>query len=352
MTPLRRFYRRPQKLVLRRFNFQIHLWAGIVLAVYLVVIGLTGSVLVFRAELEPLSCVKPWRAIRAEEPYADLAVVVDNLKAAYPNHRISSVMAPTGSRPVFLAVLEGRRRITVASDPAEGRVLGELSNQPRWLDVIRDLHVSLLLGRTGRLLNGAGALALLVLNLTGLVIWWPGVRTWRRALKVDFRRRWRRINFDLHSAVGFWTLGIVSLWAISGIYFSRVITARPPAITVTPGESTREIDLSSLVARARLVDPGTKLGGILFPYGRRAPLGVLMHRRSSPGREYDDTVYFNPYTTAYITTWRYGVNQSVGDWLIWSQVPLHYGTSWGISVKLLWAAAGLAIPLLTVTGCV
>ena len=61
-------------------------------------------------------------------------------------------------------------------------------------------------------------------------------------------------------------------------------------------------------------------------------------------------MYFNPYNGDYISTWRYGVNQSLGDWIIWSQVPLHFGTYWGLGVKIVWAVAGLAIPLLAVTG--
>lgn len=67
--------------------------------------------------------------------------------------------------------------------------------------------------------NGVGAAFLLLLNATGMVIWWPGIRNWRRALKVDFERGWRRINFDLHVSVGFWTIVIASVWAVSGIYF-------------------------------------------------------------------------------------------------------------------------------------
>ena len=59
---------------------------------------------------------------------------------------------------------------------------------------------------------------------------------------------------------------------------------------------------------------------------------------------------FNPYTGGYISTWQYGVNQSAGDWLIWLQVPLHFGTTWGPVVKIVWAAAGLSFPLLAVTG--
>jgi uncharacterized iron-regulated membrane protein len=29
---------------------------------------------------------------------------------------------------------------------------------------------------------------------------------------------------------------------------------------------------------------------------------------------------------------------------------LHFGTSWGAGVKIVWAAAGLALPLLLITG--
>jgi uncharacterized iron-regulated membrane protein len=362
---IQRYLRRPQQLAVRRLNFQVHLWAGIILTLYLIVIGGTGSMLVFRPELEQLCGLKPWQGIHASGPLADIATVVENLRAAYPRSHLVSVEVPTENDATFVAVLEGRGRIKVASGPKDGRVLGEFPSGHNWLDVVQELHESLLLGRRdrGRMLNGVGAAFLLLLNATGMVIWWPGIRNWKRALKVDFQRNWRRINFDLHVSVGFWTILIASFWAVSGIYFgwprqvflfvnsfSAVITARPPAISVTPESSVPEPDIRWMVARARTADPGTTLGGIEFPYGRRAPLGILMRRRNSPGYEYADTVYFNPYNREYIFTWRYGVNQSLGDWIIWSQVPWHFGTYWGLGVKVVWAAAGLAIPLLAVTG--
>jgi len=39
---------------------------------------------------------------------------------------------------------------------------------------------------------------LLLLAGTGIVLWWPGVKHWSRPFRVDFRRKWTRINFDLH----------------------------------------------------------------------------------------------------------------------------------------------------------
>jgi uncharacterized iron-regulated membrane protein len=365
LTFFQYYFHRPQQVPIRRLNFQVHLWAGIILTLYMIVIGLTGSILVFRPELERLCGLKPFQRIQPREPVADIATVVDNLKTAYPRLRIVSVDAPSENDATFVAVLEGRGRIKVACGPKQGKVLGEFPRGRNWLDVVQELHESLLIhpGSQGRMLNGIGAAFLLLLNATGMVIWWPGIRNWKRALMVDFQRNWRRINFDLHLSVGFWTILIASFWAVSGIYFgwprqvfqfvnslSPVITARPPAISVAPESDAPKLDLRAFVAHAYAIDPGTTVGGIAFPYSRRAPLGILMRRRNSPGYEYVDTVYFNPYNGDYISTWRYGVNQSLGDWIIWLQVPLHFGTYWGLGVKLVWAGAGLAIPLLAVTG--
>jgi uncharacterized iron-regulated membrane protein len=363
MTFFQGLIHRPQRLWIRRLNFQLHLWAGIVLAAYLIVIGVTGSILVFEPEVEGIFDLSPWHNRVAATRFADIGTVVANLHVSYPHFQIMSITAPGQINPTFVTILQGRGRIKVASGAVNGEVLGEFPRRATWIDIVRDLHETLLVRRTGRILNGMGAAFLLLLTATGLVIWWPGVRNWKRALTVDFRRNWRRVNYDTHSAVGLWTLLIVSFWAVTGIYFawprqafrlvnslSPIVTARPPAIRVIPDPDATRPDLAGLVDRASMIDPGARLGGVTFPYGPRAPLEIRMSRGNGIGREYEDTVYFSPYSGEYLGTWRYGVNQSLGDWIIWSQIPLHFGTYWGLGVKVVWAAAGLSVPLLTITG--
>ena len=51
MSSLAPWVRQPQTVWLRKALFQIHLWSGIGIGLYLVVISVTGSVLVFRSEL-------------------------------------------------------------------------------------------------------------------------------------------------------------------------------------------------------------------------------------------------------------------------------------------------------------
>jgi uncharacterized iron-regulated membrane protein len=82
------------------------------------------------------------------------------------------------------------------------------------------LHSNLLAGSTGRFVNGIGALCLTSLCLTGAVIWWPGIKTWRRSTRVSWGSRIPRLTWDLHSALGFWIFPFVLMWAVSGTYFS------------------------------------------------------------------------------------------------------------------------------------
>jgi len=372
MSFVRGFVRRPQRVWLRRLNFQIHLWIGLILTLYLIVIGVTGSILVFREELEGLAGLHP-RGVLTNGPYADPVEVIANLRAAFPEARMTSLSAPTKLNPVYTAVLQGRGRGegsggNVSFDPITGKLLGRLPRRlPRnwaWLGTVRNLHVTLLSGVTGRQVNGVLAGFLLLVNLTGMVVWWPGLKGWTRALVVDFARTWRRVNFDLHRAVGFWTLGIVSFWGISGVYFgwsgqarafvdrySPLVTALPPVVRVDlRPASAPAADLHVMLAQATSLDPGATLRQISFPAGRRAPLEIAMQRPGTQGAEFADTLYFDPYDGRYLDIWRYGVNQSLGDWIIWLQIPLHFGTFWGLGVKILWAACSLSIPLLCVTG--
>jgi uncharacterized iron-regulated membrane protein len=56
------------------------------------------------------------------------------------------------------------------------------------------------------------AICVIVLCLTGAVIWWPGINNWRRALTVNWRLFFARFTWDLHSALGFWGFLFVLIW--------------------------------------------------------------------------------------------------------------------------------------------
>ncbi len=371
MIFLRAFVRRPQRVWLRRLAFQLHLWAGLILAFYLILMSLTGSILVFREELEGWAGLNPWRGIQSSGPQADPVAVIASVRATFPEARLISLSAPTRSNPLYIAVLQGGGRnfgtSSIAIHPVTAQVLGRLPRRLpsgwAWLGVVRNLHETLLFGRPGRHANGILAGFLLLINLTGIVVWWPGLKAWTRALVVNFGRSWRRVNFDMHRAVGFWTFAMVSFWGVSGVYFawshevarlvdwiSPLVSAEPPPVRVAPRVTGAAADLRTVLATAARLDPDTTLRQVAFPASRRSPIEISMQRAGTRGAEFADTLYFDPYDGRCLAIWKYGVNHSLGDWFIWLQIPLHFGTYWGLGVKILWATFALAIPVLCVTG--
>ena len=81
-----------------------------------------------------------------------------------------------------------------------------------------DLHANLLADQKGRFVNGIGAICLTLLCLTGAMIWWPGIRHWRRSVTIEWRANFARVNWDLHSALGLWWFAFVLMWGVSGTY--------------------------------------------------------------------------------------------------------------------------------------
>jgi len=88
-----------------------------------------------------------------------------------------------------------------------------------WLSWLGKLHGSLLMGAAGMTANAIGGFLLAALCLSGMVVWWPSAGNWRRALTIQTRVGWKRLNFDLHRAVGFWTFLFLLMWGLTGGYF-------------------------------------------------------------------------------------------------------------------------------------
>jgi uncharacterized iron-regulated membrane protein len=166
----------PQRVWWRRAVFQVHLWSGVSLGLYVFFISVTGSVLVYRNELYVAAMPEP---------------VVSTSSGA---SRRDAEVAHAATRAYADAI--GIRLVSA----------------------LIELHDHFLAGPAGRKVNGVGALAVLLLAVTGLVIWWPGAARWRRSLSLHRGVGWKRFVWDLHSMLGFWSFGFVLVFALSGIY--------------------------------------------------------------------------------------------------------------------------------------
>ena len=215
-----RFVRRPQTVWTRRALFQVHLWTGIGVGLYVLMISISGSAIVFRREITRLAWTPP--AVTPAGPLMTVEPLSAAAKKAYPRFEISRVtFSNDPARAAVVAMTRGQRVRERAFNPYTGKDLSDVgTDEPKLLSWLVKLHDDLLADRTGRLVNGAGGLLLTVLCLTGAIIWWPGTARWWRSLFVWRKVGWKRFNWDLHSAMGFWMFLFVLMWGISGIYLS------------------------------------------------------------------------------------------------------------------------------------
>jgi hypothetical protein len=209
---------RPRRLWLRRAFFQIHLWTGVPLTLYLVVIGVSGSLLVFEEEFTAIAS-SPSTTFDASHT-AGIPAVLQASEEALAGSKAFFILTPTAQHPVYRVCMKdpAMHEKILTADPTTGAILPRRSKL--WIEWVPDLHVNLLLGDEGVIVNGVGAAAPLVLAVTGSALWWPGLRLWVRALKVSFRSNWRRSNFDIHNVIGVGTLAFVGWWGLSGVYFA------------------------------------------------------------------------------------------------------------------------------------
>jgi uncharacterized iron-regulated membrane protein len=222
MSYWQRWISRPQTTYLRKAIFQLHLWSGIGFGLYVLLVSVTGSIVVYRNELYTAATRDPIIVTKSGPLLTD-----DELKAAatrlYPGYRILRVGRPTNPDQAVSISLDGSAgRKDRLFNPYTGKDLGDSTPFGIWaVSKLLELHDDLLGGTTGRSVNGLGAFLLIVIALTGIVVWWPGIQSWRRSLTVHRNVGWQRWTWELHSMIGFWTLGFIVLFGISGAYLGN-----------------------------------------------------------------------------------------------------------------------------------
>jgi uncharacterized iron-regulated membrane protein len=219
LSSWQRWVRRPQALWLRRAVFQIHLWNGIGLGLYIFFISVTGSVLVYRNELYVAATMEPI-LLPGSGPQLSDAELAEAAVRAHPDHRVVRIVrAHNPDQAVEVLIARGDETTRWLFDPRRGTELGPVSEPGVWLVTkLIELHADLLAGPGGRRVNGLGAVAAFLSAITGLAIWWPGVKRWRRSLTLRRGVGWKRFNWDLHSAIGFWSFAFIVVFAVSGLY--------------------------------------------------------------------------------------------------------------------------------------
>jgi uncharacterized iron-regulated membrane protein len=354
----------------------VHLWAGLTLAIPFVLIGLSGSIIIAmnlardysarmapaRGEMQPMTRILAAAQQAAPEGWP---VATISMPEKLGQSAAVQVALPPGRRPQQGVNFVG---LTIYVDPVSLKVLGseERRRAGPFNRYLTTTHVALMApGYYGLQAVGFLGIAMVLFGLSGLTLWWPRKDQWRSAFGIRRGARGFRLNHDLHSVVGFWSLIVFLIISVSGVDLAfpvafqsavgRVLPLRTGLTNaaVNPGIAASIRDKNALTpdeaARVALSSiPNSRLLQVQLP---PRPDGVYMV--TMVPRPFDDGA---PQISAFI-----GPGPEILDvvdprtysagkrLLVWLRV-MHYGQGLGEVWRVLAFFSGLLPLLFAITG--
>ncbi|MDF5721427.1 MAG: PepSY-associated TM helix domain-containing protein [Rhizonema sp. PD37] len=348
---------------LRDIFFYIHQYIGFFVGLLLIVIGLTGSLLVFEQEFDNFTITQQYGRIIPQQVQVSPESVMNTIEAQFAARgdlHLSEIELPdTPSSPYKGYLSSTDEQLTeVFVNPYTGKIFGERIRNKTLKGIILELHYSLMAGKTGTIIVGIAAFLMCVLTITGLLLW-PGWRKLIAGFKIKLDANRQRANFDIHKVAGIITVVFLFFTGFTGfcwnlsldepIVYAVTFTPKPskPVSKPIPGKSTLGLTQQLKIASAALPTAVTK--SIDFP---RLPEDALQIHMKLPQEKVDygnSTVFLDSYTGNVLRVDN-GLKMSLGDRVLNSFSPLHYGTFGGLPTRILYVFVGLAPLILFVTG--
>jgi uncharacterized iron-regulated membrane protein len=343
---------------LRRALVQVHLYAGLFLGLYVLIIGLTGASLVFREEMEDGMIPRIAETPNAQRLNVD--EVASALHSTYPGWTLTSLYWPQQSHGTWHGELRNRsRQIAVYVDPVSGKVLWERDYDRSFLRWLQLVHIQLLNGNQGRTVNGVIALLTAALGIIGILLWIPPRQQWKQALSIEWRAPGKRLNRDLHIAGGAYFFLYLILLTITGSYFAwrgpihgaiaKVLPMHFMNRQLNPVQSSPSAPpapYAAMEAQARKLVPEYPPARIIFAERPQQPIRIVIYEDKT---WHASNIFFDPKTASMVRADLFR-NSGPGDYFTYLVGPVHFGEIGGLFTKALWVFGGLAFPLMTITG--
>jgi uncharacterized iron-regulated membrane protein len=359
-------------MTLRALLPYAHRYLGLASAAFLVLAGVTGSLLVFDEALDAALNPDLFR-VPARENLLSGAALAARLAGAGLDVTAMPLRIEPG-RAVKVEADGGQLFV----DPADGRIVGTREDRPGWdrrhlVQGIFRLHYTLLAGTAGRWLMGVVALGWFVTNGVGFYLtlptrgpFWP---KWRQMWRIRLKVPPLRLLLDLHRASGLWLVpGVLILSATSAAlnfydeaFRPAVAAVSPPAATPwdRPLPAARPLPLIGFDAaldRAVALAARDGLGwqpAVLRHFADRQLYGVSFTPDGA-----DDYPGLGP--VAYLVDDRTGDlvfvdnpwTDSAGQKVLRALYPLHSGQVGGVATRLVVLLLGLATVEMAVTGII
>lgn len=215
----------------RKINDWLHLWLGLVSGIIVFIISITGCFYAFQQEIKDM--MEPWRFVEQQaEQFVPPSRLLDTAAVYMPGQR------PTGltyghrgeaAAAGYIGMTDGKATFSVVfMNPYTGEFIKKQTprggDEFNFFNFVLDGHQALWLPyEIGKPIVGIATLVFVVLLVTGMVMWWP--KRWSKAnrdksFKIKLKGSFKRVNYDLHNVLGFYSLIFAFVLAITGLVWS------------------------------------------------------------------------------------------------------------------------------------
>lgn len=344
---------------MRKRIWKIHSWLGLIAGLALVLIGLTGSVLVFHRDItRTLNPEIVQRTSAADAERLPLSGMIEAVESASPDFWVRGWLLYHGDAArdkVYLTPHADSDAWHIQHvDPATGHISGPPVHLHDTLyGWFVDLHYTFFAEGIGSIITALLALVFILLSLSGLHLYRSFFKT---VFRLRWKQSWRIFSSDLHKTVGIASLPFNLLFGFTGAYWNIAHVVEewshdheePEVWTSYEGRFDR---IDELPALAEAQWPAYSLNYVYMPTAEDRQFYVFGQTpESHPFRSrYGSALWFNSANLVLNT------KQDVRTAGWWARVvdafePLHFGDFGGLISKILWCLAGLAPGMLTLSG--
>ncbi|MFC4402190.1 PepSY-associated TM helix domain-containing protein [Gracilibacillus xinjiangensis] len=343
-----------------------HFYAGVIIAPILLILAVTGSIYLFKPQIEAFIYADYYQVQEQGEKLAPSAHT-ETVLAEYPDAKITKYRPGEDStRSAEVRALINGESFTFFIDPYTSGIIGKLNDQHRFIDRVEEFHGELMLGTFGDRMVELAACWTLILITTGLYIWFPRKRQKIFGVLIPRFNRNRRILFrDLHAVTGFWLSIAIIFLVLSGLIWSgfwgtKVQTlltnagvGYPPSIWVgsapESGIQTKDIADVPWSAQTMPVPSSNQHSGfiplsiddvvhitdkekiyptyeVIYPSSAK---GVYTVSVFPPQAKDEATMHIDQYSGAILADYRYDNYQPLGKLLAWG-ITVHKGLEYGV----------------------
>ena len=207
---------------------KIHLWLAVPFGLIITIICFTGALLVFEDQVTQLTNRHLYYVESPGSQPLPVGTLVEKVESQLTKGAtitgVTIYPQPDRSYQVNLSAPKGA---AVYIDPYTGEVLGQSQRTPFFRTVFM-LHRWLLDSQPadggifwGKRITGISTLLIVIILLSGIVIWWPRSRKGlKNGIQIALRKGKARFWHDLHAAGGIYVLLLVLVMALTGLTWS------------------------------------------------------------------------------------------------------------------------------------